>query len=221
MLVLGVIIFSMLMVGRGDDLFLFTLSGGSSSSVVVKGGLGQDVFLNFDDNVHSSNGVVFKYENLNEIGDIVRSFDDPDQFDLLFNREVFQGDSGTVDGVVDAAHFVSNTSGEVVDSDDFWLYSTVNDKLFYDPDGTGAADKVLVVNFQGHDLSLTVSDIRFNTVTGVSNNAPKLYALDALVGIPVGSAVLLDVDVVVTDAELVIAGNYSGAGFVVQRTGGG
>jgi len=215
--------------GAGDDTFNLSFFVGvaataSVNDYVVKGGLGADTFVNagldLDTTTHK---LVFQYDNLSEIGsnstsggDVFQSYDSStlSYVSLRFNSLVFRGDSVTADGDLDAGRFKANAGGDAGDTNDYWLYDTVADKLFYDADGTGAASKRLVAEFNGHaGAALTAGHIKFTSVTGVANNAPVLFGL----GGTVNNGGFLGVGVLVSDAELDVADEYSGASLMVGR----
>lgn len=71
---------------------------------------------------------------------------------ISFDANGAEGIDGN--GKLIAANFIEATDSIALDADDYWIYDTVNDDLYYDADANGAGAAVLVVNFDA-DIDLT------------------------------------------------------------------
>jgi serralysin len=79
---------------------------------------------------------------------------------FLLSDQIFAG-LGTPGGRIDSSVFRSNTLGAAVDANDRIVYDNNNGLLYYDPDGNGAAEKILfatvdhtITTITWHDFSV-------------------------------------------------------------------
>ena len=109
--------------GAGND----TLVGGIGIDTLT-GGVGMDGFV-FESALNAGT-------NVDTIKDFVAADDT-----IKLENAIFKKLATT--GVLNAANFKANLTGNATDSNDFVLYETDTGKLFYDLDGNGAGAKVL------------------------------------------------------------------------------
>lgn len=133
--------------GSGND----RLTGGVGNDTLV-GGLGVDTLI-------SDTGIErFRYNSIAEGGDIINIFvsggAQGDKFvldDASFTRF-------TAGAAVNAANLKVGTTDLAADANDYLIFNTVTDKLWYDADGTGAGAAVLIADMTGHAGTFSVAD---------------------------------------------------------------
>ncbi|GLK55983.1 Ca2+-binding RTX toxin-like protein [Methylopila capsulata] len=106
----------------GDD----TLSGGEGKDRLA-GGAGADVFL---------------FETLSDAGDVITDF-------VVGEDKIGFGASFDADLLSDPGQFASNLKGVATEADDRLIYSTKTGRLFYDADGSGSGQAVLLATLKG------------------------------------------------------------------------
>lgn len=109
--------------GEGNDRLVMT-SGGD----LLTGGGGQDSFALTDDGSNADRAVITGFINGADLFEI-----DADDFG-----------GGLTPGSLDPDAFLANTTGGAEDAEDRFIYDTTNGKLFYDADGSGAGESVLI-----------------------------------------------------------------------------
>lgn len=122
--------------GDGRD----TLVGGAGADR-LNGGLGKDLLRG------GSGADDFVWDSPDQGGDKVRDFQSG-QDRLLFDSANFGGLL-----FVGAENFVASRAGQAVDADDHFLYSTHTGGLFYDSDGNGPEQRVLIGHIDGGAVS--------------------------------------------------------------------
>jgi hypothetical protein len=130
--------------GAGGD----TLSGGVGNDG-LKGSAGHDTLIGgtgLDDFIFRS---VVKDDS-----DIISDFSAADDTIWLDNAILT---AVGADGALTSAAFWANTSGVAHDSGDRIIYKTTTGEIFYDPDGSGAAARILIATLTGAP-ALTVAD---------------------------------------------------------------
>jgi Ca2+-binding RTX toxin-like protein len=129
--------------GLSND-FLFggadndTLWGGQGIDT-MKGGKGLDKFL---------------YMNRNEAGDTITKFEAGDKF--VFEGQAFK--LGTFVGKLNAANFKTGTTNKAGDANDYFIYRTTDDTLWFDADGKGGAGPIKIAGLS-NNFDLHASDI--------------------------------------------------------------
>ena len=101
-------------------------------------------------------GDVFVFINpANEVG-LISDFDSSEGDFLVISASGFEVDVD--EGVLTAANFVSAVGHTAADEDDYFLFDTGTDELWFDPDGNtpGGEDPVLIATF---NVDLTANDI--------------------------------------------------------------
>ena len=104
-----------------------TLSGGNGNDT-LQGGQGADVLSG------GAGANVFYYSGTNELGDTVASFTAGTE-KFAFVGSQFGSLSA---GALSAANFVSGAGATAADADDYFIFNTSNNTLYYDSDGSGA-----------------------------------------------------------------------------------
>lgn len=121
---------------RGKDLLI----GGGGIDTLV-GGLGADRF---------------KYIRAKQGGDLIKDFKRAQNDKIAFAKGNFRGNNK---GNLFRKHFRANLNGNAKDSNDFFLFSTKSQTLFYDSDGNGAKAKVKIARFANLGSALKNTDI--------------------------------------------------------------
>ncbi|MES2941269.1 MAG: calcium-binding protein [Pseudomonadota bacterium] len=152
---------------NGDDV-LFGDEGkdylfGDSGNDVLQGGVGRDTMLGDlgtdrligglgeDSMIGGEGHDRFVWNSLAEGGDRIPDFQSG-QDRLLFQSDAF---GGVV--VVNDSNFIANGIGAARDEDDRFLYSNSTQALFFDADGTGEGQKILIGHIYGD--AITAADI--------------------------------------------------------------
>ena len=155
--------------GSGGDL----LKGGTGNDV-VRGGSGTDTIVGGPGNDslyggtsstadRSSDKFVFN-ASLDPISnvDTLTGFEATARDSIVLDPAIFSAISANGTSGLDSGEFRANASGTPADANDFILYDTTTHNLYYDPDGNGAAVKVLFATLVGQIGTLDFSD--FSTV---------------------------------------------------------
>lgn len=119
--------------GGGKDL----LSGGDGADVLT-GGKGKDVFL---------------FDTFSFSADTITDFNVKDDT-IQLDDAIF---TALVPGALPAEFFAANKSGKAKDADDHIIYEKDTGEIYYDADGKGGLDGVLVVTIS-KNLALTAGD---------------------------------------------------------------
>ena len=122
--------------GDGDD----KLYGGRDADTLT-GGAGKDQF-------------VFNTRGLSTDPDTITDFGHGDD-QIIFDRAVFKAFAGDAAGALSAAAFMIGTAA--LTADQHLVYDDVKGELYYDDDGNGAHDAVLIAIFTGKPV-LDVGD---------------------------------------------------------------
>lgn len=120
--------------GRGGN---DRLKGGYGNDTLA-GGVGADTYY---------------YEQSYELGDTIKYFSAADF--LEFKGKNF---AGLKAGVLNAKHFKSGRTTLASDADDYFIYRTTDDTLWFDPDGKNGDGSALVADFE-NDFNLKATDI--------------------------------------------------------------
>lgn len=147
--------------GAGVDRFLF--AAGTTASATFDGGAGQDDFIFRD-----GPGSVLQITGI-AVGDD----------DFVFGRQNFNGDADN-DGILDSGTFVSGTGAVALDADDFFIFDTTDNTLYYDADGVGAGAAVAIA--QINTGALTTNEIVFSNISDLAGTAGQvLSGIDDLI----------------------------------------
>jgi VCBS repeat-containing protein len=119
---------SMLSGGDGND----TIYGGTGNDI-LNGGSGSDVFV-FNSTPNASSNV-----------DTILDFDACGVDQIHLENSVFAA-FGVTTGVLSAALFAANAVGVAADAKVFILFDTTTGDLYYDPNGSGAGQRVLIAH---------------------------------------------------------------------------
>jgi Ca2+-binding RTX toxin-like protein len=122
----------------GDD----RLYGGTGRDTLT-GGAGLDDFV---------------FGSIKDVGDVITDWISGNQFhgvDQIHINSNFGG--GLVDGLLDPSQFRAKAGAAAVDANDRFIYDTTTKKLWFDPDGKGAALAVMVAVVKGD--AMTYDDI--------------------------------------------------------------
>ena len=94
----------------------------------------------------------------NQVG-LISDFDSSEGDFLVISASGFE--VNVDEGALTAANFVSAAGHTAGDGDDYFLFDTGTDELWFDPDGNapGGEDPVLIATFNFDSGSLTASDI--------------------------------------------------------------
>ncbi len=128
--------------GNADRLF------GNAGNDDLFGGNGQDTLTGGAD---ADN---FYFDTYSSRGDVITDFANGIDA-LLFNDDAF-GD--LADGVLAASRFKSGTNNQAGDANDRFIFNANTDQLYFDADGTGNRDAVLVATF-ANGATITANDI--------------------------------------------------------------
>ena len=112
------------------------------------GGLGRDTL------VGSTGADVMVYNSADEGGDFVRVFDASDSFQFSASGFGLEG----LEGALLAANFASGTTNAAQDADDFFVFRTTDDTLWFDADGNGAEAAVMIADLS-NNYALTHTQI--------------------------------------------------------------
>ncbi|MDU8944957.1 hypothetical protein RXV90_16305, partial [Rhodophyticola sp. MJ-SS7] len=113
---------------------------GLAGNDTIYGGLGADTLTG------GADADSFVFMSLNELPDAITDFEADSLDTLVFYASGF---SPLVAGTLDASSFVSGTNVDAIsaaDANDFFLYDTDSGNLFFDADGAGGDDAVLVAS---------------------------------------------------------------------------
>jgi hypothetical protein len=147
--------------GGGSD----TLQGDAGNDR-LEGGLSNDLlFGNLDnDTLWGGQGVdtlnggrgsdKFLYMNRNEGGDSIVKFQSGDK--IVFEGQAFK--LGNQTGKLKAANFKSGTTNKAGDANDYFIYRTGDDTLWFDADGKGGAGPIKIADLT-NNYNLSVGDI--------------------------------------------------------------
>ncbi len=147
--------------GGGDTL------NGNAGNDRLEGGLSNDFLFGGADNdtLWGGQGIdtmtggkgldKFLYMNRNEAGDSIVKFQSGDKF--VFDGQAFK--LGTYAGKLKAANFKSGTTNKAADSNDFFIYRTTDDTLWFDADGKGIASTAIKIADLTNNVDLVVADI--------------------------------------------------------------
>lgn len=130
--------------GAGAD----TLTGGDGNDR-LDGGKAKDFLI-------GGNGAdTFVFSSWNGRGDVIADF--TAYFDRIeIDAASFGYTGGT--GTLSADHFVSAANNLALDADDYFIFNTTDQTLWFDRDGSGAREALIVADLQGGAV-LTASDI--------------------------------------------------------------
>lgn len=155
--------------GGGDDLLRGaggddSLSGGAGADVLV-GGAGNDTLygnafgkLDAASDTFVFNTALNALTNVDKIVDFNASSNDK----IMLDPSIFAALTGGASTGLDSTEFAPSNGGMAQDADDFILYDTASGKLYYDADGNGAGERVLVAELVG--LVGTLDHTDFTTV---------------------------------------------------------
>jgi len=133
----------------------------------IDGGAGADqvIFRDFDTGASLSaftgNVIDLIYTSASSFGDTITggsTFLNNSLFNFTFSAGAFNGNAG---GMVGADHFLSGADVTALDGDDYWLFDTESDTLYYDGDGNGNVEAVRVAEFTDEDVVLDHNDLLF------------------------------------------------------------
>jgi Ca2+-binding RTX toxin-like protein len=132
-----------------------TIKAGSGSDT-LRGGTGADWLEGGRDKdklIGGSGADRFVYTSKNDGGDTISSFSSTDFF-------VFKGSAfgGLDDGRLKASNFRASKTGVAKDSNDYFLFKTSDDTLWYDADGKGDAKAIKMADLS-NDFSVTAADV--------------------------------------------------------------
>jgi Ca2+-binding RTX toxin-like protein len=117
---------------------------GASGNDTLAGGAGNDTLIGGvgNDNLSGGGGNDrFTYTAINHRIDTITDFT-PGQDTLVFSARSFGG--GLTTGTLNATQFVLGSSSG--DADDRFIYNDTNGQLFFDADGTGSTNQLLITN---------------------------------------------------------------------------
>ncbi len=134
---------NLLVGGDGDDQ-LQSLAGDDT----LIGGAGADTL------VGSAGADVMVYSSATEGGDFIKAFDADDSFQFSASGFGLEG----LEGALLAANFASGTTNAAQDADDFFVFRTTDDTLWFDADGNGAGAAVMIADLSTN-YTLTHSQI--------------------------------------------------------------
>ncbi len=138
--------------GRGGNDSVYGGKGvdkiyGEGGNDTLVGGLGADIL---------SGGVgvdKFRYNSASEGNDRISSFSSADYF--VFDSKAF---GGMAKGTLAKSMFVSRADNYAQDGNDYFVYRTTDDTLWFDADGSGTGGAVKIADLS-NDFKLTASDI--------------------------------------------------------------
>jgi serralysin len=137
--------------GEGNDVM-----DGKSGADTLFGGGGNDTFIGGKgaDFMYGGAGAdTFIYKAISDLGDTISSFDASDT--LKFKGAAF---GGLKTGALKAGMFVARADNVAQDGNDHFIFNTKDHTLWFDDDGKGGADPVMIAKFSGF-LAPTVDDI--------------------------------------------------------------
>jgi hypothetical protein len=123
---------------------------GGAGNDTLYGGAGNDQFF-FDTAPDATTNV-----------DTIKDFNANSADEIHLENSIFT--ALTTTGVLDAANFNASAGGNAADGNDFVLYDTNNGNLYYDADGNGAGNKVLIAKIDLTGLSGTVNASDFHII---------------------------------------------------------
>jgi len=125
------------------------IHGGAGNDTLFGGG-GNDTFV-FDTALDAATNV-----------DTIKDFNANSADEIHLENSIFTALSTT--GVLDAANFSASAGGNAADGNDFVLYDTNNGNLYYDADGNGSGNKVLIAKIDLTGVSGTVNATDFHII---------------------------------------------------------
>ena len=126
------------------------LVGGAGGDVLIGGG-GLDVLQG------NGGGDVFWWTAMSELGDIIQDWVNTED-QLQFTAGGFFNFAGAI--LINGVNFIDSTNPTPTTANATFLWDIDDTNLFFDPDGNGAAGRILVADFQAF-TTLDVSDFQF------------------------------------------------------------
>jgi Ca2+-binding RTX toxin-like protein len=149
--------------GSGNDV----IRGGSGADIVV-GGAGNDQLFGGSGSAADRSADRFVFNGLLDAianVDTITGFEASARDRIVLDPATFSAVVVNGTGALDSGEFRANVGGVATDPNDFVLYDNATGNLYYDPDGSNAAPKVLFAVLVGLTGSLDFSD--FTTVLPV------------------------------------------------------
>jgi Ca2+-binding RTX toxin-like protein len=137
---------------------------GSDGRDTIKGMGGDDVIAAYaggSDQIHGGGGddrFVYLSPAASGEADRIVDFRPADDTIMLLRTGFPSIAAYNFTGPLPDVFFAANKNGKAKDANDFIVYDSNDGKLYYDPDGSGAAQRQLIVNLAG-DPRLTAADI--------------------------------------------------------------
>ncbi|UPK06248.1 VCBS domain-containing protein [Bradyrhizobium sp. 170] len=140
-----------ILAGSGDDTVF-----GQSNDDQIHGGAGNDTLYGAN-----GNDSFFFDTALDQTTnvDTIKDFNANSADQIHLENSIFTALSAT--GVLNATNFNASAGGNAADGNDFVLYDTSNGNLYYDADGNGSGNKVLVAKIDPTGVSGTVNAADF------------------------------------------------------------
>ena len=138
----------------------FNILNGLGGSDFMIGGGGGDILIGGDglDTMQgSTGGDVFWWQAMSEVGDIIQDWVKAED-QLQFTASAFFNFAGAA--LINGVNFIASTNPFATTANATFLWDTDDTNLFFDPDGNGAAGRVLVVDLQSF-TTLDVTDFQF------------------------------------------------------------
>ena len=138
----------------------FNVLSGLGGSDFLVGGAGGDLLIGgngLDTMQGNSGGDVFWWTAMSELGDIIQDWVNTED-QLQFTAGAFFNFAGAT--LIEGINFISSANPFATTANATFLWDSDDTNLFFDPDGNGAAGRILVADFQAF-TTLGVSDFQF------------------------------------------------------------
>jgi Ca2+-binding RTX toxin-like protein len=129
-----------------------TLSGAAGVDQLI-GGAGKDLLSG------GAGNDSFLFYALSEVGDSISDFGNAGTNDDYIKIKASGFGGGLVAGALSATQFIVRADHAAQDSNDRFIFNTVDHSLWFDRDGNGAAAAVMVADLQNTSAIMTAADI--------------------------------------------------------------